>query len=322
MKEQVNIHNYEAFYLDFIEGNLDETTSLALQDFLAEHPELEIDDDFEPVHLSDETLSVDFKNQLRVFDADETICLDNVENFMIAFHEGLLSAKKRQKLSDFISHNEQLKVDFENYGKVYLHSEKSLVFPNKSRLKQTRILPLFIRFASIAAVFVFIYTIYNFLPKATGKIEETLLSSRFRLELPRFSGKSLKNSKVSAPINSTDLVQFASVSSVPQAKSIASEAKETVFYLKQKELHSFASKKATLIAVSYEIKEKEIPAPQSSYLAMDQMRNPIKPITNTLSDLLKQTVDFRTSVASEETKQKRSFYLKIGRFEITRNIRQ
>lgn len=41
--ESINIHNYEAFWLDYIEGNLDEQATEQLMAFLEKHPELKPD---------------------------------------------------------------------------------------------------------------------------------------------------------------------------------------------------------------------------------------------------------------------------------------
>ena len=41
--EQLNIHNYEAFYLDFLEGNLNEEETSQLFCFLDENPSLKIE---------------------------------------------------------------------------------------------------------------------------------------------------------------------------------------------------------------------------------------------------------------------------------------
>lgn len=50
-------------------------------------------------------------------------------------------------------------------------------------------------------------------------------------------------------------------------------------------------------------------------VGFDDMKNPIKPITNRLSDVVKQEVDFRTAKPTE--KRSGGFYLKIGKFELS-----
>jgi hypothetical protein len=50
-------------------------------------------------------------------------------------------------------------------------------------------------------------------------------------------------------------------------------------------------------------------------LGVQDMNNPIKPITNRIGDLVKQDVDFRTAKATE--KNSGGFYIKIGKFELS-----
>ena len=45
MNMPITIENYEAFYLDYLEGNLSGETLVAFEAFLAAHPELSVDDD-------------------------------------------------------------------------------------------------------------------------------------------------------------------------------------------------------------------------------------------------------------------------------------
>ena len=53
MKNKIDIQNYEAFLLDYMEGNLSSEETVALQLFAAQHPHLEIDlNDLELVGLA------------------------------------------------------------------------------------------------------------------------------------------------------------------------------------------------------------------------------------------------------------------------------
>jgi hypothetical protein len=52
-----------------------------------------------------------------------------------------------------------------------------------------------------------------------------------------------------------------------------------------------------------------------SMVGFNDMKNPIKPITNRLADVVKQEVDFRTAKPTE--KRSGGFYVKIGKFELS-----
>ena len=49
MIKKINIFNYEAYYLDYLEGNISEEDAAVLLDFLDKHPELKMEDEELPV---------------------------------------------------------------------------------------------------------------------------------------------------------------------------------------------------------------------------------------------------------------------------------
>ena len=94
--ERISIFNYEAFYLDFLEGNLNEADTLVLMNFLEENPELKVDmDDSIPVFSEENVLLDDFsKLLLKTEDTETVITGENVDYFIIAQAEGLLEVLK------------------------------------------------------------------------------------------------------------------------------------------------------------------------------------------------------------------------------------
>jgi hypothetical protein len=58
--KRINLNNYEAFLLDYLEGNLDEESRYELEAFLKDHPDLASDlDDFEDLRLTPENVDFD-----------------------------------------------------------------------------------------------------------------------------------------------------------------------------------------------------------------------------------------------------------------------
>jgi hypothetical protein len=68
-----------------------------------------------------------------------------------------------------------------------------------------------------------------------------------------------------------------------------------------------------------EAKTNDSKSNQSGVLAMNEMKNPIKPITNRLSELTNTEIDVRT--AQKTQGKRKGFYVKIGKFEIERKGR-
>ena len=122
--ERISIFNYEAFYLDFLEGNLNEEDTALLMAFLEENPDLRIDDAELPSYDEDSlTLNPDFKNSLKQPDLSGAISNDNVEHFMIANTEGLLEESKTEELEAFVSQNPVLAKEIRIYNAVHLEPD-------------------------------------------------------------------------------------------------------------------------------------------------------------------------------------------------------
>ncbi len=69
--EKITRHNYEAFFLDYLEGNLSEELHTELKTFLAQNPDLALElEEFENVALEPESPSADW-NDLKVPSLDE-----------------------------------------------------------------------------------------------------------------------------------------------------------------------------------------------------------------------------------------------------------
>jgi hypothetical protein len=166
--EKVTTYNYEAFYLDYLEGNLSERGVAMLFEFLKANPvlknELEFDNDILDYSLSQDLYKLDEldKAELKQFDckADE-ICLNNVNDFIIADIEGDISVEKKTKLNEFI-----IEHDLQNttayFDATKLKPNLAEVYQNKAELKKKgRIIPLLLRVGSVAAVLLIGFNIMN-----------------------------------------------------------------------------------------------------------------------------------------------------------------
>lgn len=157
----LNLHNYEAWFLDYFEGNLSEAQITELNSFLDENPEFraEFDCDFEDVTLKTESINFNLKDDLK---KPALVTHENVDDFMIAENEGLLDKRSKLELGAFVEAN-NLEADRKLYSLVYLAKTNAIRFPNKEKLKKGRaILPLFIRYAAAIAIlfaFAFFYNI-------------------------------------------------------------------------------------------------------------------------------------------------------------------
>jgi len=166
--EKITTYNYEAFYLDYLEGNLNEDGVTLLFDFLNNNPalkaELELDDDVLDFTLNPiaDSLSTFEKEDLKQFDCKhDEICLNNVDDFIIADFENEISTIKKEELDTFIGvHNlEQRKNAF---FATQLKPNLAEVYPNHGELKKKGIIiPLVVKIASVAAVGLLLFNLFG-----------------------------------------------------------------------------------------------------------------------------------------------------------------
>jgi len=159
--EKINKYNYEAFFLDYIEGNLSADQQHDLFVFLAENPELKaefvrmdhnVEGDFGDVILTPEEKTFDKKASLKVGD-DSLLSLNNIDVWMIESVEGNLISSKEKELQEFVKKH-KLEKTFATYHATILQPNREEIYADKKGLKVPAgiIIPLYVRFASIAAV--------------------------------------------------------------------------------------------------------------------------------------------------------------------------
>lgn len=132
MATNINIENYEAFLLDYMEGNLsNENTSLLLQ-FVVLHPELGINlNELELVQLNDEQLIFENKNNLKKSAGD----LVSLEQY-ISYIENELTQDEKTKIDFLAKENSAISNELNLYKKTILTADSSILFENKNALKK------------------------------------------------------------------------------------------------------------------------------------------------------------------------------------------
>jgi hypothetical protein len=128
---KIDVDNYEAFLLDYVEGNLGEADIRELRNFALLHPELNIDlekEELPSVFAEDD--AADFKKDLLRSEND----IPGYE--LIAYIEGTLSGEERKKLEKELAADPDLARELEMYRKTILNKE-SFVFEHKATLEKT-----------------------------------------------------------------------------------------------------------------------------------------------------------------------------------------
>lgn len=322
--ERISIFNYEAFYLDYLEGNLSEEDAALLLDFFDHHPELRLEEEMLPSFETNlPTLDQDFKAGLKQVDlVQDPITAENAETFIIAETEGLLSPDRSTELSDLLKDRKELQDLRKIYAAARLKPDLFIQYADKSGLKRkgTIVLWPYISFAvaaSVAAFFFFIQPATE-LPIGKNNVEFAENDPTDLYGQGKDPGK-VTESPQSIPNNAgTSVYQVAAVNET------SSGVNKTPRSYSVSNLEKKGAAPLQLDAIDLEIIENTVA--QNTYderhqhtdyaiLGINDMNNPIKPVTNRLSDAIKQEVDFRTAKTTE--KNSGGFYLKIGKFELS-----
>jgi len=159
----INIHNYEAYLLDYLENNLSDNQQIELLVFLEEHPELniELNDLSNNPLVCDDSIVFENKNKLKQI---------AIESLMIAEMEGVSSENDSKELKELLALQPILQKDFDIYKKTVLIPSK-IVFLDKESLRKEKPARLIYWWMSSAAALIlalFILKIFS-----TSEINDT-----------------------------------------------------------------------------------------------------------------------------------------------------
>jgi len=159
----INIHNYEAYLLDYLENNLSDNQQIELLVFLEEHPELniELNDLSNNPLVCDDSIVFENKNKLKQI---------AIESLMIAEMEGVSSENDSKELKELLALQPILQKDFDLYKKTVLIPSK-IVFLDKESLRKGKPARLIYWWMSSAAALIlalFILKIFS-----TSEINDT-----------------------------------------------------------------------------------------------------------------------------------------------------
>lgn len=144
--------NYEPFFLDYLEGNLDENKIDQFLEFLMQNPDLKEELHlFENVHLPEEQIIFSDKMKLYKNAADEKIV---AENKAIAYLEGDLDDDDRKSFETYLATHPELQKEYTVFTKTRLIPEAGIKYPDKLKLYKKSGLTVVMKWAVRAAAVV------------------------------------------------------------------------------------------------------------------------------------------------------------------------
>lgn len=353
---KVNVHNYEAYYLDYLEGNLSGEEVLLLEAFLNEYPHLRLQDEdilFSLADLPDPVCDTDgLKKELKLPVYTEIITSQNIEHFLIGDVDKQLPVEKQAELRRFLKNNPVFVTHKLLIDQVILKPDLTIVYADKEALKRARIIPMYWKIGSAAAVFVLVLFAINLNKSAetTSSLNAKKSPASIHSEMPEekdgtASGHELLvQQEVSTDeVVSTGLHQKTTIVNYKRNHNYTSEGKKEQQEVQPRNLRPLYENQLALIGKRKEksaalenlavnelrqnIDKEPVMNEQNLHSRINEnersfdavaMKNPVQPLTNRLSDIIKDEVDFRTTKAANE--KPGGFYLKIGRLTITKKL--
>ena len=325
MKNKINTENYEAFYLDYLEGNLDQETSLDLFAFLAKHPDLQVEDLGPTFAYFDLPLENNFKINLKQNIALEKINSTNIEYFLTAEKEGLLSDNKISELNAFIQSHPAFSLDRKLYALTSLQPEASWIFEPKKSLKHRETIVLWPYVAALAAasvaVLIWIWpsnfneTVRSAIAKpavklprnhqnSTPKVNQSLATIKFQKNSDTKKQAEKKNKALFTPIMNASN-HISGNLSIQKVNKLTYASIDTIDFV------------ALTEKIPSSIAYQSSPTTKTENVGALTMNEVLKPVTSRLSDVIKTEVDYQTGINTSA--QRKGFHLKIGQFEMYQN---
>ncbi len=161
----INLNNYEAYFLDYHEGSLSPALVKELMEFVAQHPELKEElESFEPIILKDAE-GIEFNGKEDLKKDLKGINATNFEESAIDYVEGNLTPELQKELNTFILQNPHYKSELELFTKTKLIADTNIIFEDKFLLKKGRRKPEAYFYWSAAASIAIIIVSYFLLHK-------------------------------------------------------------------------------------------------------------------------------------------------------------
>ncbi|MBK7172812.1 MAG: hypothetical protein IPH84_06185 [Bacteroidales bacterium] len=135
---KINKDNYEAYFLDYFEGNLSPSEVSELMSFMDQNPELKSEfEGFESITVvPDANIQFDLKDSLKknAMSSSAIITADNIDDVLIAEIEGLLSTTEKNQLEEFLKQNPAYLKDQVIYSLSKLSPDNLIIFSQKESL--------------------------------------------------------------------------------------------------------------------------------------------------------------------------------------------
>lgn len=171
----IDRQNYEAFFLDYLDGNLSPSQEKLLLSFLEENPDLKKElEQFEPIVIEKDEIHFADKQGLKKDPVINDLQRTSFEHLCIAYVEGDLNAREKALFEEMADNDQRKSAELEKFMLSKLKADHSIIFPNKNRLKKSALsisrLRSFYPYVAAAASVLVLLALYIFVPQNTDDV--------------------------------------------------------------------------------------------------------------------------------------------------------
>lgn len=214
---KVDRHNYEEYFLLYIDNELNAEQKLAVENFITQNEDLR--PEFEM--LQQATLSLDtihFERKESLLKKESGISINNYEEYFLLSVDDELADHEKESVEKFVLQHPRLQDEFILLNKTKLKPE-TIVFKNKEALlrKERRVAPLFWMKISIAAAVIGIVAFSWFALYDNNNTMTAPVAINNPMVNPKKENKIQKNNEIAVTQNMADPLQ--SKSAILKAKN-------------------------------------------------------------------------------------------------------
>ena len=166
---KITRQNYEAYFIDYLEGSLDEKLVDQFIEFLQENPDLKKELSlFESVSAVPENTTFSKKDKLykNKFDIETEFNEAAVANL-----EGDITTKEKREFENYLSSHPEKQNDLKLFSKTLLKADNRITFTNKSKLyKKPKGRVVLFWAGRVAAVLILAFAIFSLLDKNVNPV--------------------------------------------------------------------------------------------------------------------------------------------------------
>ena len=222
---EINRNNYEAYFIDYLEGNLDERLVDSFIEFIKLNPDLKEELDlFESVSAAPEDISFNKKEKLykEKYDSEKEF-----DNAAVAKLEGDISDEEKFEFEIYLAEHPEKKKEATLFKQTKLVADSSVVFDKKDKLYRKSGRKVFLLWSGrVAAILILAFAVFTLLDKTSNEIpieNQVAKVEKKKVEREKMTGPKVKSEPVQQ--KKDDLPKKKKVSPKPIVKKATPEKK-------------------------------------------------------------------------------------------------